>query len=157
MNDIPTDLVPLPTQPWEVRPSEIPLEIEEVRTAIWVNRGNVSNAAKQLRTDAARLRKFIKNSPRLVAEMEEASERLVDMSEDIVYDALTDGENPLRQDQMARYVLSSQKGRKRGWGNGQGGKVNINNNGGNVIVSWADGSNISDEEEEVDGQVIDHE
>lgn len=138
--------------PYSERPSSLPLDIEECRTAIWKQRGNISNAAAMLKISASRLRTFIKNSPRLSAEVEEAREQLKDIAEDIVYEALTDGEDAGRRDTMARFVLTG-PGKDRGYGSG-GGNVTINAPKGTINISWADGTSFSGGEE---AKVIDHE
>jgi hypothetical protein len=142
MTQLPENLVPLPTQPWDKRPSELPIDIEEARTAIWRSSGNITRAAEKLKVPPARLRSVVKGSDYLKRELEEAKECLLDTAEDVVRDALGDEENPGRQDQMARFVLQTQ-GKNRGWGNGSGGpSVNINN-AGKVVFQWADGTSIA--------------
>lgn len=140
MSDIPTDLVPLPTMPYDERPVALPLDIEECRTALWRVRGNVTQAANLLKVPASRLRKFISNSPRLVAEVNEAREQLKDIAEDNVFEALTDEQDPGRRDQMSRFVLST-IGRDRGFASGGGVSVK-NSKGGTVVIQWADGSSV---------------
>lgn len=153
----PDNLVPLNTMPWNRRPDELPLDIEECRTALWQARGNISDAAKILKIDPIRLRSFVKKSPYLQRECDEASEQLVDMAENVVYDALRD---PERADGMAKFVLST-KGKSRGWGTaGSGGSVNLNTQGGSVTVVWGDGQVVAaskvveDESNVIDGEVV---
>ena len=144
VDGLPGDLIPLPTAPYDERPVSLPLDVEECRTAIWIVRGNISKAAELLKTSSARLRRFIEGSPYLSAELKEAKDRLVDIAEDVVYEALTDGDDPGRKDSMARFVLGSQ-GRSRGWGTGAGPSVNIKNSHGGVIrVAWADGTSFGE-------------
>jgi hypothetical protein len=96
-------------------------------------------------------------SPYLSAEMQEAKEQLVDIAEDVVFDALTDEEDKGRKDTMARYVLSSQ-GKPRGWGTAQAGISVKNSHGGTIIVQWADGTSFGEQEAEPDSPtVIEHE
>lgn len=141
--------------PWAERPAELPLNVEECRTAIWRCRGNITEAAQLLKITASRLRSFVKKSAYLSAEMQEAKEALVDIAEEIVYEALTDGDDAQRRDQMARYVLSSQ-GKARGWGSGKdapkNGSVTINN----ITVSWGDGSMVSGPPANDQSEVIEH-
>lgn len=145
----PDDLVPLPTMPWEERPSELPLVVEEVRTALWRCSGNVTEAAKLLKTPTIRLRNFIRNSPRLSAEEQEAREQIVDTAEDVVKEALLD---PDRQDTMARFVLGS-IGRGRGWGQGNP-SVKINSSG-PLNITWSDGSSVSMQDSQtIEGEVV---
>lgn len=154
MTEIPTDLIPLPTMPYDQRPVGQPLDVEECRTAIWLCRGNVSKAAERIKVPASRLRNFIKGSPRLTEEVQEAREQLVDLSEDIAYEALVDTEDSGRRDQMARFIMSN-IGKDRGYGTGGGGNINLSLPKGPISISWADGSTLSASGSE--DTVIDHE
>lgn len=140
---VPSDLVPLPTTPWEERPSEVPIDIEEARTALWTCRGNVTSAAKLLKVPAQRLRALVKSSRRLSREIEEAREVLMDISESNIYEALTDDTDPGRRDSMSRYVMST-IGKARGFGTGNNG-VTINSPKGPMVITWGDGSSITGE------------
>lgn len=110
---MPEDLTPLPTAPYDERPTSLPLVVEECRTALWMAEGNVTRAARILKTPPARLRKFIRGSERLQAECEEAREQLVDQAEAVISEALSSGE-PARSDSMAKYVASN-LGKNRGY------------------------------------------
>lgn len=138
--------------PYPERPTELPLDTEECRTALWRTRGNISDAATLLKVNSARLRKFIKSSPYLSSELEESKEQLLDIAEGVVHDALTDTEDTTRQDQMARYILSSQ-GKSRGWGTGNNTSNTVNFN--NFTVSWQD-NNVIVGEKDPQLKVIDH-
>ena len=139
---IPSDLVALPTMPYNERPAELPLDVEECRTAIWMASGNISEAAKLLKVSSIRLRNFVKKSPYLSAELQESADRLVDIAEGNVLNALTDELDPSRRDTMSRFVLTS-IGKHRGWGSGGSGNVNIKNSaGGTIVVQWADGTQL---------------
>lgn len=134
MADLPTDLVSLPTAPWDERPTELPLDTEECRTALWHHAGNVTEAADELKVTPARLRAKIKSSPYLIAEQVEAKEQLKDIAEGNVREALTDKDDPGRRDSMTRFVLAS-IGRDRGYGTQVGGnKTTIFN--GSVRFVW---------------------
>lgn len=156
---VPQDLVPLPTMPWNTRPETLPLTVEEVRTALWLDKGNVSEAAKRLKTDPVRLRRFIRSSARLSAELAEFKEQILDRSERIVVEALEDDSDPARQDAMAKFALTN-LGAERGYGKKEGRTLNINNNGGKVIVTW-EGMSFDDVDDSDasgdDSKVIDHE
>jgi hypothetical protein len=157
---IPNDLVALPTMPYSERPAELPLDVEECRTAIWMAAGNISEASKLLKITSIRLRAFVKKSPYLSAEMQEAADRLVDIAESNVLNALTDELDPSRRDTMSRFVLTN-IGKSRGWGSGSGANVNIKNTaGGTIVVQWADGSQFGgeaapqDEGPIIEGEVV---
>ncbi len=132
--DLPGDLLPLPTTPWDERPTELPLDIEECRTALWLHRGNIKDAAEALKVSSARLRAFVKNSEYLSREMAESREVLKDIAEKNVYDALTDAVDSGRRDSMSRFVLST-IGKDRGFGNGNGG-LNVPQGKGKIVVTW---------------------
>lgn len=135
----PNDLMPLPTAPYQERPIELALDVEECRTALWRCGGNVTEAAKLLKVTSLRLRSFVNKSAYLSAEMQEAKDQIVDKAEAVVVDALDDTEDKSRRDTMARFVLGSQ-GRSRGWGSGTSAAVKVNNSkGGTIIVQWGDG------------------
>lgn len=145
---VPNDLVALPTMPYPERPAELPLDTEECRTAIWMSAGNISEAAKLLKITSIRLRNFVKKSAYLTAEMQEAADRLVDIAESNVKEALTDPLDASRRDTMSRFVLTN-IGRQRGWGSGNPGSVSVKNSaGGTIIVQWADGSQFGEKGEE---------
>lgn len=131
----PIDLIPLPTMPYSVRPASLPLDVQECRTALWLNRGHVADSAAQLKISPIRLRNFIANNPSLQAEQREAREQLADRAEQIVHEALNDPTDPGRRDSMAKYVLNSPIGKARGYGPAGVG-VNIKNTG-PMIITWA--------------------
>lgn len=156
MSELPQDLIPLPTAPYPERPVSEPLVPEECRTALWLVRGNITEAAKLLKVTSLRLRQFIQKSPYLLSEMQEAKDQLTDLAESVVYEALTDEEDKGRKDTMARFVLGSQ-GKSRGWGHSvSAGGVNIRNgHGGTIIVQWADGQAFGDSEQNSRPETID--
>jgi hypothetical protein len=85
--------------------------------------------------------------------MQEAADRMVDIAESNVYDALTDELDPSRRDTMSRFVLTN-IGKSRGWGSGSAGGVTVKNSaGGTIIVQWADGSTFGSDE----SKTIEHE
>jgi hypothetical protein len=143
--ELPSDLQPIPTQPWGERPDSLPLVIEEVRTALWLESGSIPKAAIRLKVAPSRLRRFINNSPRLLAEQNEAREQLVDKAEENIKDALWDPIDSARRDSMSKYVASS-LGRLRGYGTGPGKQININSEGGNILIQWADGTPLSNDD-----------
>lgn len=154
---IPDDLVALPTMPYNERPLELPLDVEECRTAIWMAAGNITDAAKLLKVTSIRLRSFVRKSPYLSAEMAESAEKMVDIAEKNVLDALTDDLDPSRRDTMSRFVLTN-IGKARGWGAGNTGLSIKNSAGGTIVVQWADGTAFGAEEpREIEGEVINDE
>jgi len=83
--------------------------------------------------------------------MTEAREQLADRAEEIVKEALNDPVDPGRRDGMAKYILSS-LGRPRGFGQGPG-KVSINSAGGNIHITWGDGTPV-DNSPIIEGEVV---
>lgn len=145
----PTDLVPLPTMPYDERPVSLPLIAEEVRTAIWRAKGNVSTVAALLKVSSARVRKFIRDSPYLSAELRESAEIVMDKAEEVVVKAI-ESEDPTRADQMARWYLG-QQGASRGYGNDKGGRgpaLSLPGKG-RMVIQWDDG-------EQIVGPLIEH-
>jgi hypothetical protein len=141
--------------PYSERPLELPLDVEECRTAIWMAAGNISEAAQLLKITSIRLRAFVKKSPYLSSEMQEAADRLVDIAESNVLNALTDEQDPSRRDTMSRFVLTN-IGKHRGWGSGSPGNVTVKNSaGGTIVVQWADGSQFGDNAETLEGEIVD--
>lgn len=153
----PSDLIPLPTAPYDQRPDSMPLVIEECRTAIWKAKGNITEAAAILKVTSLRLRKYVAQSPYLTAELEESKDQLLDRAEAQIADALEDTEDKIRADNAAKFVLTN-LGARRGYGTkGSGITLNTNGKSGSFTVSWGDGTDINDNIEESEGQVIDHE
>lgn len=154
---LPLDLVPLPTAPYDQRPDSLPLDVEETRTALWLNRGNIMKTAATLKVTPARLRQYVNNNTYLSREQSEAREQLKDIAEDNVYDALTDEEDPARRDTMTRFVLGS-IGKDRGFGTGGSG-VSLNMNGkGKLEISWDDGTSLTGNDNAQPAEkVIEHE
>jgi hypothetical protein len=109
--------------------------VEEVRTALWLERGNVTNSALRLKVTSARLRRFIDSSPRLQAEQREAREQLLDRAEEIVHEALNDPADPGRRDGMTKFLLNSAMAKQRGYGSGPSTQVNVKNTG-PMIIGW---------------------
>jgi hypothetical protein len=144
--EFPKDLIPLPTSPWDERPDSVPLTVEEARTALWLESGSIPKAAIRLKVASSRLRRFISNSPRLLAEQNEAREQLCDKAEENIKEALNDEIDSARRDSASKYVLSS-LGRLRGYGTGPGKQININSEGGNILIQWADGSALQTPED----------
>jgi hypothetical protein len=67
----------------------------------------------------------------------EQREQLCDRAEEIVYEALHDLDDKTRRDVMARFVLSSEMARGRGF-SPRAMKTTLVNAATNVIVGWAD-------------------
>lgn len=143
MDHFPSDLIPLPTMPYDTRPVELPLDIEECRTALWASRGNISEAALRLKITPLRLRKFVEKSPRLMEEQREAQDQLLDQSESQMADALADKADAQRADNAAKFILTN-LGARRGYGTkGSGIVLNPEGKSGSVKITWGDGEDFN--------------
>lgn len=153
MNHFPNDLIPLPTMPYDSRPEELRLDIEECRTALWACSGNISQAATLLKVTSLRLRRFVDQSPRLSAELQESRELLMDLAEQNVEEALGDTDDKIRRDNMSKFVLSN-LGARRGYGpKGAGITINTQGKSGAMHISWGDGTSLGAEPD----NIIEHE
>ena len=140
--------------PWDKRPDELPLDVEECRTALWKAQGNITEAAAILKITSMRLRRFVDSSPRLSAELKESKEQLKDIAEANLVEALTDPDDTARRDSMTKFVLTNLGG-DRGYGqkNGSGLTIKAGGGSGSFTVSWEDGSSFNEPD---DGKTIEH-
>ena len=60
------EFIPLPFYPWETRPSHLPLDVEEVATALYLAGGLIGRAAERLKVEPLKVVRSIARSPRLV-------------------------------------------------------------------------------------------
>jgi hypothetical protein len=144
--DIPSDLTTLPTMPYAERPDDLPLDVEECRTAIWMTKGNITEAADILKISSARLRRFVRASVYLSREVEEATERLKDKAMKVIDEGLNDENERFT---MARFVMTNLGG-DRGFGT-KAAKV-ASPAAGPIVYSWQD-----DDVEEatvIEGEVV---
>ena len=109
---LPDDLV-VPYESIRQLADDEPLESRDVRSALWLCAGNMRKAAERLGVPPARVRAFVRNSPWVREELDEARERILDMAEAVLFEALF-SDDPKRRDSTARYILTkSQMGRSR--------------------------------------------
>ena len=59
------EFLPLPYYPWERRPSYLPLDVEEVATALYLTAGLIGQAAERLKTEPLKVVRAISRSARL--------------------------------------------------------------------------------------------
>ena len=62
----PISFFPLPYFGWLERPLDLPLDVEECATAIYLKNGDLDAAAARLKVTPARLNKVVRRSPRLM-------------------------------------------------------------------------------------------
>ena len=105
---MPPDLAPLPYGATDE-------DEDAVRTALYLNYGNVGLAARSLGCLPGALARKIEMVPSLKADREAARRMIVDQSEAVVVTELLDETQPERQSEAARFVLTS-LGKSLGWG-----------------------------------------
>jgi hypothetical protein len=66
------EFLPLPYYPWDERPSHLPLDADEVATAIHLAHGDLHDAAQLLKTPLHRVERLARNSPRLQKVLQES-------------------------------------------------------------------------------------
>jgi hypothetical protein len=54
--------VPLPYLPWLERPESLPLDVDEIATALFLAHGNVAGASELLKVPQSRLKRPIRKS-----------------------------------------------------------------------------------------------
>ena len=133
---MPTELIMLPYRV---------LTVEEVAPILEAEHGNVTQTSAILNVDAIRLRAFVNTTPALSAIIQEAREQLADTAEGVLREALTDEKDAGRRDSASKFVLSN-VGRSRGYGS-QAGTLKVQTTG-PVLISWADGSELANEDDE---------
>lgn len=113
LRTLPEDLTPLPTRLRD-HPPMLPLDHNDVRSALWHAAGNLSLAAAILKTTSARLGYLVRNTPSLKQERANAAEMLLDRAECQLITALEDPANENRRDDVAKWILTN-GGLQRGW------------------------------------------
>jgi hypothetical protein len=61
----PDEFVPLPYFPWQSRPDSLPLDTDEIATALYLANGDLQTAAALLKVTVVKLKKPIRKTPRL--------------------------------------------------------------------------------------------
>ena len=140
----------LPAYPWDTRPDDHPLTVEEVCAALVESEGNVKLAADRLKVGALILRKFIERQRRARAVIVEMAAQLADEAQTTLHAALRDSDSR-RQDWATRFILNSQNAKQLGWASTanaddaslhRGPLINLTL----PIVEWADGTRIGPRE-----------
>ena len=105
---LPPDLAPLPYGASDD-------DEDAIRTALYLNFGNVGLAARSLSCLPGQLARKIELVPSLKADRDAARRMIVDQAESVVVEQLLDDAQPDRRDEAARFVLTS-LGKSVGWG-----------------------------------------
>ena len=129
---LPPDLAPLPY-------GASTDDEDAVRTALYLNYGNVGLAARQLGCLPGALARQIELIPSLKADRDAARRMIVDQSEAVIVEELLDQEQPERRSEAARFVLTS-LGKSLGWGTstaGQAAGFSLSDSSGRTLqVKW---------------------
>jgi hypothetical protein len=105
---LPADLAPIPYG------ADID-DTEAIRTALWVNFGNVGLAARALACTPGALARLVEQSAELKSDRDAARRMIVDQAEAVVVEQLLDKAQIDRRDEAAKFVLTS-LGKALGWG-----------------------------------------
>ena len=88
---------------------------EAVRTALWLNYGNIRLAARALGAAPGALARKVEQDPSLKTDRDAARRMIVDEAENVIVEQLTDVNSVDRRDEAAKFVLTS-LGKALGWG-----------------------------------------
>jgi hypothetical protein len=97
-------------------PFEEPLDRHQVRALLLELDGNVTKAAERLKVDPERLRAYVNGIPALKRAIDEALERAVDASIDVLYESLRDEGSLRNRFYAAKEFLRTEAGKRRGFG-----------------------------------------
>ena len=64
-SDLDAEFIPLPFYPWDKRPPHLPLDVEEVATALYLTQGLIGQAAERLKVEPLKVVRSISRSARL--------------------------------------------------------------------------------------------
>jgi hypothetical protein len=99
------EFLPLPMWGWDERPITVPLDQEECSTAIHLAHGSLPRAAQLLKVSEVRLKRFVKQSPRLQRVLSESFELALDRAAAVPIDTLFDPEADSRRLEWASTKL----------------------------------------------------
>jgi hypothetical protein len=119
-------------------PFDEPLDRARVRGLILEFDGNVTRAAERLKVEPERLRAYVNGVPSLKRAIDEALERAVDASIDVLYESLRDEGSLRNRFYAAKEFLRTTAGRRRGFGLVEPGfgSVEIRPAAGPVVLKW---------------------
>jgi hypothetical protein len=110
--------IPLEYLPEDLAPIPYGADIEDeeaIRTALYLNFGNVGLAARSLGALPGALARIVEASTALKADRDAARRMIVDQAEQVIVEQLTDTQQTDRRDEAAKFVLTS-LGKALGWG-----------------------------------------
>jgi hypothetical protein len=84
------EFAPLPFYPWDERPPTVPLDFEEAATAVHLAHGSLPAAARLLKCPEVRLKRLLRQSPRLQRVLDESYQLALDRAVAVPIDTLFD-------------------------------------------------------------------
>jgi hypothetical protein len=135
----------LPAYPWDTRPDDNPLTVDEVCAALCHSEGDLRVAAERLKVGTLILRKFIERSSRARAVIRELALLLADEAQSTLRAALRDPD-ARRQDWAVRYILNSKNAQALGWSSAADAQDALRAPSISITlpsVTWADGTPLT--------------
>jgi hypothetical protein len=135
----------LPAYPWDVRPDDHPLTVDEVCVALFQAEGDIRLAAARLKVGSLILRKFIERSSRARAVIRELNFLLADEAQRTLREALRD-DDARRKDWAIRFILNSRNAQSLGWSSTSDASDALSRPSVTInlpAVSWADGTPLT--------------
>jgi hypothetical protein len=107
-HDHDAEFIPLPYYPWDERPPGVPLDSEEVATAIHLSDGSLPGCARLLKVPVVRVLRSLRASPRLQRIREEALQVALSKAEGHVIESI-DAITPTGDPHIARREWAATK------------------------------------------------
>ena len=107
-SDLDAEFVPLPHYPWLIRPPHLPLDIEEVATALYLSEGLIGRAAERLKVEPLKVVRSIARSARLQRLHAELASLLNDKVHEEYIRAFKDEDSRRREWASAKVAQSKQ-------------------------------------------------
>jgi hypothetical protein len=130
---------PLPHYGWEERPLTIPIDIEEAATAIHLAKGVITTASQLLKVGETRLRRVIRNHPRL---QRIADEHLAVLNDKAIAEVASAFDSPddRRREWATARVLASRLGKDNPLApvpsSAQSGSLEVNPADRTITIHW---------------------
>ena len=159
-----SEFLPLPYYPWETRPDAVPLDADEVATALYIAQGSLVRAALLLKTPPTRVARTIRSHPRLNRVIEEQNQLTVAQAHSELLDALA-SPNDRRREWAAAKILASRVAAAHPFApappqpSAQQTSLSLSNtqNGRTLTFRWRTDADPSPNSQNIDSQVIDGE
>jgi hypothetical protein len=141
------EFVSLPEYHWDERPVTLPLDTEECATAIHLSHGSLPSAAKLLKVSEIRLKRLVKQSPRLQRVLEESFELALDRAVAIPIDTLFDPNADARRLEWASTKLLQSRlaqGHPLSPAPSSTTASNVTINNREIVFSWREAPSLTD-------------